>query len=509
MKLVGAFGLAVGLFAFVLSGCSNKNTPGRLPPGTGICEATCAKTCSSDSDCETSMGELCCDYGSAGKSCTQASQCPITCTDDSKCDSTKGQACELKDLSQSEKQCLVPSSGIQLCSVDSDCATTGDVCCTDYDQPFCLPVSRCPKACAASSDCNTGNGEICCTTISALEPHIKATGLCLNPTYAACPTTCKQSTDCNTANNEICCEGICSKTCAKTCQSSSDCNQQICCKSAQVNLPPPTQVFSTGPHCTGTPIYSSCATCGAVYGCSGTSAGYCQGCTPQTSAGGVCNGTRTVTCATCGSVYGCSSTYCSGCTAGTTTGTCLPLYSNVTTCATCGSYFGCNSTYCPGCSTSTTGTCNGTRTYPCSEYNNLQSYCTQNTGCTYNSTSGACTGTPVACNTITSSTVCAQQYDCGGWSTSACTGTLTPCSSFTSSSTCGTDLSCSWSSGTTSCTGTPSPCSSFTDQTTCTYQYGCTGWTGPTTTCTGTPTPCASLSPTACSLQPGCQLVNN
>ncbi|HEY4393737.1 MAG TPA: hypothetical protein VGP64_06725, partial [Polyangia bacterium] len=139
------------MFAFVSFGCSNKNQVGRLPAGTGLCEPTCAKNCSSDSDCETSQGELCCDYGAAGKSCSQASACPIACTDDTKCDPTKGQACERVDLSLSDKYCTTPSNGLQLCSVDSDC-TSGNVCCGDYDQPFCLPPSECPKGCATSSD---------------------------------------------------------------------------------------------------------------------------------------------------------------------------------------------------------------------------------------------------------------------------------------------------------------------------------------------------------------------
>src|SRR5215467_14861124 len=123
MRSVGAFGLIVGVLSFLSFGCSSKNQVGRLPAGTGLCEATCAKSCGSDSDCETSQGELCCDYGQAGKACSQASACPITCTDDSKCDPTKGQACERVDLSLSNNYCTTPSNGIQLCAADSDCNT--------------------------------------------------------------------------------------------------------------------------------------------------------------------------------------------------------------------------------------------------------------------------------------------------------------------------------------------------------------------------------------------------
>ena len=180
---------------------------GGASAGTGLCESTCAKTCASDLDCETSQGELCCDYGQAGKSCSQAAACPIMCTDDSRCDTTKGQACERVDLSLADKYCTAPSNGLQLCALDSDCTTPGTFAAAIYDQPFCLPASDCPKPCGASTDCNTANGEICCTSIPVIEPHINATGLCLNPAYAACPKLCTQSTDCNTAANEICCNG--------------------------------------------------------------------------------------------------------------------------------------------------------------------------------------------------------------------------------------------------------------------------------------------------------------
>ena len=67
---------------------------GGASAGTGLCENTCAKSCASDLDCPTSLGELCCDYGQAGKACSQAAACPIMCTDNSKCDPTKGQTCE-------------------------------------------------------------------------------------------------------------------------------------------------------------------------------------------------------------------------------------------------------------------------------------------------------------------------------------------------------------------------------------------------------------------------------
>jgi hypothetical protein len=437
---LGAFGLGAGLLllTFTSVGCkSSKTTPTNvLPAGTGICQDTCAKTCSADSDCDTSTGELCCDYGTAGKACSQAAQCPIMCTDDSKCDPTKGQACERVDLSLPGMYCTTPADAIQLCAVDTDCAT-GDVCCGIYDQPFCLPPSECPKTCGTSNDCNTANGEICCTSVSTVEPAITASGLCLNPTYSPCPKPCSQSTDCNTANGEICCDGICSTTCQKTCKESSDCNQQICCKSALVNIPPATQIFTTGPHCAGTPAYT-CLECGELGECGGT---YCPGCTSSTTTTGTCLGTREYTCATCGEL-GCSATYCPGCTSSTTT----------------------------------TGTCIGTREYTCATFStSYMTDCIETAGCSWNATNSTCSGTITPCASITSETVCDEQLDCSGWSTGTtnCTGTLTPCGSITSETVCDDQLDCSgWSTGTTNCTGTPTDCSQLSP-TTCSSQPGC------------------------------------
>jgi hypothetical protein len=84
---------------------------------------------------------------------------------------------------------------------------------------------------------------------------------------------------------------------------------------------------------------------------------------------------------------------------------------------------------------------------------------------------------------------------------------ITPCASITTQTVCSEQLDCIWA--TSSCTGTITPCNAIADQTTCGQQLDCSGWSGPATTCTGTPTPCASLSPTACTYQPGCTLVNN
>ena len=239
--------------------------------GKGLCQGTCDRDCTSDQDCDMANGQMCCDFGAAGKACIAAPQCPIRCTSDTACDTTAGKACVLVDIAQTDKTCTAPGGAVQLCAVDSECKA-GNICCALYDRPYCLPPAKCPKACIQSTDCDTVSGEICCTTVRLVEDHVKAAGLCLNPGYATCPKACAQSADCNTTSGEVCCNGMCSKSCPRTCNVSTDCSGQICCKSARTRVPDATVTFSVGPHCAGTPTYSSCAslstsTCPSVPGC--------------------------------------------------------------------------------------------------------------------------------------------------------------------------------------------------------------------------------------------------
>jgi len=256
--------------------------------GDGTCQPTCAKACATDNDCETSQGELCCDYGEPGKICTAAVQCPRHCADDSACNTSEGEACLPTNLS-TPKECVSPQGGLRTCKKDGDC-TSSEVCCGIYDQAICLPAASCPASCAASSDCDTAQGETCCTTVRAVEPNLAVDGLCLNPTYGAqCPKACSTSSDCATANGEICCNGLCDTSCPKSCKESSECTSndaRICCTSASARLPKPTRFFTVGPTCVGTAY--SCAMlgnlspsyCTPVTGCS-TNSQLCTG-TPYT-----------------------------------------------------------------------------------------------------------------------------------------------------------------------------------------------------------------------------------
>src|SRR4051794_2334207 len=108
LKSSKALGLItlIGLTWALLGGCSSKgdddtgggagesSTGGSGPaPGKGICQASCARSCSGDSDCDTDSGDLCCSLGSAGKVCSPAASCPRFCADDAKCDTKAGEAC--------------------------------------------------------------------------------------------------------------------------------------------------------------------------------------------------------------------------------------------------------------------------------------------------------------------------------------------------------------------------------------------------------------------------------
>jgi hypothetical protein len=414
------------LVATTWSGCSGSNSSngngssGSGSGGTngpGICEPTCNKACGVDNDCDTSNGELCCDYGTNGKVCQDAKSCPRFCTDDSACNTTMGQACELVSLSSTEKACETPTQAFKLCQADSDCMPNNEVCCTIYNKGICTAANECPKACSTSSTCDTTSGEVCCTTVQKIEPSLTTAGLCLNPAFTPCPKACSTSSDCDNPQAAICCNGVCAATCPKSCMQSSDCTGQICCKTSTASLPPPPVVFKVGPTCQGTPTYTTCQQCGQSFGCS-----RCGGCSSEGGTG-ACTGTPFEnTCAACGQVYNCA-TQCLGCTAGTGTGTC-------------------------------TG-----NAYPCSDWDGDPTGCAADLGCSYPDGGTTCIGTPTACTTFTDSTSCGAQAPCT-WQTgtTSCTGNLTPCNQLGSAN-CSQQYGCSYNSGVVACDGTLTPCS--------------------------------------------------
>lgn len=488
--------LVLGIALAWFGGCSttngtnSNNGPGN-PSGSGICEETCPKACSSDQDCQTSTGELCCPSGNV---CVNAKGCPTVCADDSKCNTMAGQACVRTSLANTETTCEPANVGLKFCQVDTDCPGTNQVCCGIYNKKICLAANQCPNACTKSSDCNTTQGEICCTSAPMVEPSLTAQGLCLDPTTEPCPKACTTSSDCvGNSNAALCCSGICQATCPKSCEQDSDCTGMICCKTKITNVPIPPHVFKVAPSCQGTPVYTSCASCSTVNGCS------CPGCGVEAGAG-VCSGTPNYsTCASCPSSY-CATTRCAGCTsaAGSCTGT--PTYS---TCASCPSTYCGNSTYnyCKGC-TMTGGSCTGTvgSGTGCSYFTNVSQANCSMAGCTWAGSStvtGTCSGTPSACSTF-GSTNCSS-LGCT-LSTGTCTGTVTPCAQLLDATSCAGQYNCTWSGA---CTGTPTSCVQLSDLTSCQNQ-GCFWSSTGSSSCVGTITPCSQLSATQCRNQPGC-----
>jgi hypothetical protein len=464
-------------------------------PGSGICEDSCPKACGQDGDCDTSTGQLCCDYGAGAKFCQGAKSCPKFCSSDSVCDTSMGQACVRTSLSNSQMVCELAQQGLKLCQADTDCTGATDVCCGIYKQGICTPANKCPKSCAADSECNNNQGEICCTSVGSEEPSLVAKGLCLNPATEPCLKACSTSADCNSSSTSpICCNGVCSATCPKACQQSSDCTGKICCKlPTSTSLGAPPHIFKVSPSCSGTPTFTTCAQCQSN-GCR------CPGCGAEAGAG-FCSTNSTYSCSTCGGTYGCSSGRCAGCTAatgGACTGT--PTYG---TCASCPTVYcsSSSSTYCRGCTVSG-ASCTGTAS--CSYFSGSSTAgpaCVA-LGCTFNATSYTCSGTPYQCSTFTTSTTCT-----GGcsWSTGTCSGTVTPCTLLADSTSCSGQSGCTWSTG--ACTGTFTSCTLLTDSTSCQGQAGCYWQSTGTSSCVGTITPCSQLTMNTCNSQLGCTVM--
>src|SRR6185437_11368945 len=192
---------------------------------------------------------------------------------------------------------------------------------------------------------NTSAGEVCCMAVDKLDPAITAPGLCL--ASSLCPKACTQSSDCNTSGGELCCNGLCSTNCVKTCQTSNDCPGQLCCKNPVSITPrvpqtgfPVATTGTGGSLGTGGSVGTggSLGT-GGVKGTGGSpGTGGVKGTGGSPGTGGIkgtggsvgtggttgphCTGTPLYTCVTCGATYGCTSPECPGCLAGATTGSC-------------------------------------------------------------------------------------------------------------------------------------------------------------------------------------------
>ncbi len=107
--------------------------------------------------------------------------------------------------------------------------------------------------------------------------------------------------------------------------------------------------------------------------------------------------------------------------------------------------------------------CGGTAEL-CDEFAFSQTQC-QAAGCHFG---GFCEGGTPTCSFESSQFSCSEIPGCT-WSGSACSGTATPCASFTAQTTCQTSVECFWEGA---CTGTPPACSTLST-TVCASQGGC------------------------------------
>jgi hypothetical protein len=96
-------------------------------------------------------------------------------------------------------------------------------------------VASCPKTCAKDSDCQVGNGELCCDYGSNY-------GKVCQVSTAFCPRFCSADSTCDTTNGETCCKAtaqttltVCSKSCVTACSTDAQCPTGALCETAFIN----------------------------------------------------------------------------------------------------------------------------------------------------------------------------------------------------------------------------------------------------------------------------------
>lgn len=228
------------LMVFLVGACSGEGADEGNRSTEGVCRKSCPKTCHDDSDCDSSKGQMCCNYGSYGKACVDAKLCPRFCSSDFDCNTDKGEICCRPLFAAKEKVCLQPQYCIRFCSNNDDCNTDkGEQCCSVTKEPFCH--TYCPKTCSTSSDCDSD--EVCCTPLKDPYGIFSVAGLCLDPQEAAdlCPKKCSTSYDCDTSDGEVCCpDGYCAHFCEKKCFSNAQCDTsqgELCCQIKVIESP--------------------------------------------------------------------------------------------------------------------------------------------------------------------------------------------------------------------------------------------------------------------------------
>ena len=310
-------------------GCSSSGSGGSLDgsvvgsSGGGTCQATCAKSCSADGDCDTSQGELCCNFGSAGKACEPAKACPRFCSQDTDCDTSMGQACELLSPRR------VPQ-GLRACDLRHQALRVGHG--LPGERPGLLrhlqavhlhPCGRLPEG--VRDELRLRHDQRPDLLHDTPEPRPEPRqrqGPLPQPAVHRVPSGLHHL---GGLRLDLCADLLrrdVRRDVSEVVQGGQRLRGTDLLRLGD-GVPPaaPRPLLSEGPSCKGVPSYSSCTTCGESRGC-GTS---CLGCAAEGGAGS-CTGS--------------------------------PVYTTCSTCPECGI-----NNYCTGCTQNTTGTCSGSS--PC------------------------------------------------------------------------------------------------------------------------------------------------
>jgi hypothetical protein len=229
---------ALPCLAITAYACAESTPPEptkKKQSAVGVCADACPDACSTDADCDTDVGDVCCTFGKDAKACVDQYQCPQFCHGDGDCSVSDGQACFRTMLESGKAVCTEPTEALTFCQDDSTC--NGGTCCTLYKEPVCVAKGHCPSGCVDDTQCNAGVGELCCTTLPYVDSSLGVPGVCIQPVFEACPKWCQSSSECNVMGGETCCDGICRTDCVKECKSSSDCSGQLCCKTGAIQSP--------------------------------------------------------------------------------------------------------------------------------------------------------------------------------------------------------------------------------------------------------------------------------
>ena len=243
LYILSSVSLTIALIA--LCSCSGeikaKSSGGGGKEFICISASSCPKNCSTDDDCKTDEGQVCCNFGEFGKACIMANNCPYFCGDDGACEIEEGERCCRTAAYAPEKVCAQATECLITCSSNLDCTGYYDdyygdelVCCLIMKDPICTSSYSCPRECNDRNDCD--EGELCCEDFNDSYGIYKSgvSGICNN----SCRQKCNVSSDCD---GQVCCrDGYCNDTCPKYCRKDEDCDMhegEVCCDNQAMESP--------------------------------------------------------------------------------------------------------------------------------------------------------------------------------------------------------------------------------------------------------------------------------